>query len=755
VRQKQRDSLNTLRELLSTTGTEEEQMEAMLSTSEEIKTQLMSNKRFAALLEKLDVDPPMKVSPTTGNLTYAFAKTDDAFTALLEHENPVVQAAVAARLGNKTTIEESRTETFMGVESRGTFPFPLRYSGAAVTFRWSGFDYNVQNMGRASPLRTSIKAPRGFKVVAADLSNIELRLGLYMAGQDDKVELIRNGLDKYLDTATSIFNMTYDDLVALGKKSRERTTGKVVDLSCIAEGSLVLTDRGLVAIEKVLLDDLVWDGVEWVSHDGVIYQGEQNVITYQGLSATPDHKVWTQEGWDIPFREAKSGVHTLANTGAGRAPLRFMGSDWYKGKTKRKTYISTVPLCVWKDRLGKLIKSAIRKINPMPYLCNTLVYSSKREVVGGHKSKEATAETGQCSVSTMQQSERPQLRKLRRKGNTSDVCYSESSCGLYSQDTSVGGLHRGSNRSDRQQQILSTGEYTDSTAKSKYHEPTKHGVNFMERVLNACFRMAFPIRAYTDSALRAFRFYWRTDNTASEDRRCREAQKLARYTGKARVYDILNAGPRHRFTVSGVLVSNCIYGTGADKLRSTLRLQGKVRFKLEETQNMVYLYRDIHDQVVASWRAGDEVLDCIYHGNSMSYLRDGLLQVTPEGIIKPNGMVLTYPDLTWGLNQKKQQEGYSYEQKRKQRDWVYGSKVYQRCIQSLARDIIGFHMLTIDKSYMVVGTVHDEIICLVAEDEVEQAQEFMLGVMRTPPDWCKGLPLDAEIGVGDNYGDAK
>lgn len=99
--------------------------------------------------------------------------------------------------------------------------------------------------------------------------------------------------------------------------------------------------------------------------------------------------------------------------------------------------------------------------------------------------------------------------------------------------------------------------------------------------------------------------------------------------------------------------------------------------------------------------------------------------------------------------------GYTYEQKRKSRDRVYGSKNFQRDIQSLARDIICEHMLKIDQRYLVVGTVHDEIICCVAEDEVNDAEQFMLEVMRTAPSWCPDLPLDAEVASGDNYGECK
>jgi len=401
-----------------------------------LKDILMSNKKFASLLRALHIEPPMKISATTGKDTYALAKTDEAFAALLEHDDPLVQAAVAARLGNKTTIEETRTETFIGVAKRGAFPFPLKYSGAAVTHRWSGFDYNVQNLGRTSTLRRCIHAPKGYKIIAADLSNIELRLGLWLAGQDDKVKLIDDGVDLYVDLATHIFHKTYGEIVDLGKKSRERTTGKVVSLASI-------------------------------------------------------------------------------------------------------------------------------------------------------------------------------------------------------------------------------------------------------------------------------------------------------------------------------------YGTGAAKLKDTLRIQGKVRFGDIETQRMTDLYRSSYQRVVDAWNQGKEVLDYLYETKNtptaaaMPFLRDGLLTVTPQGIVKPSGLMLTYPDLRWMKDKKDGKMGYTYEQKRKTRDRVYGSKVYQRSVQSLARDIIGEQILAVAKRYMVVGTVHDEIIVLVEENAVNDASDYILECMRTPPAWAGGLPLDAELGVGDNYGDAK
>ena len=169
------------------------------------KDTLMSNPQFADLLASLGVSPPMKKSPTTGKQTYAFAKNDEEFKALLEHEDPAVQAVVAARLGTKSTIEETRTERFIGIASRGPMPVPLRYY-AAHTGRWGGDDkINLQNLQRTSPLKNAIRAPYGMVIIDSDSSQIEARTLAWLAGQDDLVEAFDRGEDVYKIMASAIY----------------------------------------------------------------------------------------------------------------------------------------------------------------------------------------------------------------------------------------------------------------------------------------------------------------------------------------------------------------------------------------------------------------------------------------------------------------------------------------------------------------------------------------------------------------------
>jgi hypothetical protein len=194
------------------------------------KANLMSNPKFAQMLIDLNVPPPMKISPTTGKETYAFAKTDEEFQLLADHPDAQVQALVAARLGNKSTIEETRTEALIALAERSpVLPIPLKYYGAH-SGRWSGC--------------------------------------------------------LVVDTQVTV----YDPI------------------------------RGVVdkRITDVLAEDLVWDGVEFVPHDGVQFSGFQEVISWDGVTGTEGHAVFTDAG-EISLRDAMQGGHRIQ---AGGVPSK-------------------------------------------------------------------------------------------------------------------------------------------------------------------------------------------------------------------------------------------------------------------------------------------------------------------------------------------------------------------------------------------------------------------------------------------------
>ena len=391
------------------------------------KEVLMSNPKFAELLIQQGVEPPMKISATTGRLTYAFAKTDEQFKALLEHDNPYVQALAAARLGNKSTIEETRTENFIQIANRGKLPVPLKYSGAVVSHRWSGVDgINLQNLPRTSELRRAICAPKGYKLVASDLSNIELRLAYWFAGSTKKIQLIRDGVDLYKQSASEITGTPYN-----------------------------------------------------------------------------------------------------------------------------------------------------------------------------------------------------------------------------------------------------------------------------------------------------------------------EVNKDLRY-----IFKVVN--------LSG------IYGVGAQKMHSILK-QGGVEKELYEVANIVKAYRMANAELVAAWNAAGVLLDNIRAGKVFRIGNGGVITSVPhEGMMKPNGMMLGLPNLRKLRTERG--ESWAYDKLMGRTiipEYIHPAKTFQRCIQSLARDIIAEHMIQVSKRYPVVMTVHDELVMLCKDEEVEECKAYVEKCMTTAPTWCSDLPLGCEVGVGDNYMDAK
>jgi DNA polymerase I-like protein with 3'-5' exonuclease and polymerase domains len=188
---------------------------------------LMSNDKFAELLKNIGVEPPIKISATTGKEAWAFSKTDEGFKALLEHEKPLVQALVSARLGVKSTLEETRTQRFIEIAGRGLLPIPLRYY-AAHTGRWGGDDkVNLQNLPRGGVLKNAIKAPGGYVIIDSDSSQIEARTLAWLAEQNDLVDAFEKGEDVYKIMASSIYGKETEAIT-----KDERFVGKTTILGC-------------------------------------------------------------------------------------------------------------------------------------------------------------------------------------------------------------------------------------------------------------------------------------------------------------------------------------------------------------------------------------------------------------------------------------------------------------------------------------------------------------------------------------------
>ena len=189
------------------------------------KADLNSADKFAAILESMGVEVDYKET-LKGNMVPAIAKTDRFMKELENDQDPTISALATARMEVRSTIDQTRAGRLAGMAERGRLPVYLQYYGAH-TGRWSGGDkVNLQNLPREGAIREAIHAPEGYLIFEPDFSQIECRVEMWLAGQEDQLEAFRQGRDTYCEQAEAIY------LRPITKKDNpnERHLGKVLKL---------------------------------------------------------------------------------------------------------------------------------------------------------------------------------------------------------------------------------------------------------------------------------------------------------------------------------------------------------------------------------------------------------------------------------------------------------------------------------------------------------------------------------------------
>lgn len=215
---------------------------------------LQANELFAGLLRAEGVEPDVKPSPSDPSRhIFAFAKTDDFMKELIEDDGRA-GALARARLGVRSTLNQTRSERLGYMATRGGLPVYLRYSGAHTT-RWSGGDgVNWQNFPRGGDIRRAIKAPEGGALIVLDLAQIECRMLNVLAGEWDVVEAFRTGRDLYSEGASRFYGREITKANPL-----ERHLGKTIELGCgygMGAAKLRVTlRRGALGGPSIDLDD--------------------------------------------------------------------------------------------------------------------------------------------------------------------------------------------------------------------------------------------------------------------------------------------------------------------------------------------------------------------------------------------------------------------------------------------------------------------------------------------------------------------
>jgi DNA polymerase I-like protein with 3'-5' exonuclease and polymerase domains len=356
VKAEKAKSLNDLYNLLFTQAESvARKLEGDPTDAEEyVRMTMASSAKFGELLKQRGVDVPMKQSPTNpAKMTPALAKTDDAFIALQDHEDPIIAAAARVRLEVKSTLLETRLQAFVKAADAcdGRIPVPLKYAGADTTGRWSGEQYNMQNLPRINPkvpkpsdaLRNSLRAPKKHKIVVADLSGIELRVNHFLWKVKQSMDLYASDAkaDLYRSFAAARYGIDESDVskdqrqlakiaqLGLGFGAGAPTFRKVAKLM----GGLDLSEGESLEVVTAWRDtyhDIVKGWRAFQNNIPNIQQGIETAIDPWGLCVAEKHAVRLPSGRKIYYpgltKESDNGK-TEWWYGAGRSRARI-----YAGK---------------------------------------------------------------------------------------------------------------------------------------------------------------------------------------------------------------------------------------------------------------------------------------------------------------------------------------------------------------------------------------------------------------------------------------
>lgn len=734
----------------------------VIALDDKVRTKLMSELQILTELEN-----PNSVVQLKGWLSEQGVETESLDKKSVKELVKVTKGEVSKALALRMQLSKSSIKKYQAMKDvacednrcKGMFQF----LGANRTGRFSGRNVQLQNLPRntmkelfevrsiiknrdgdilellydnvpdilSQLVRTAFVPKENMKFYVADFSSIEARVIAWLAGETWREELFKKGGDIYCMSASQMFGVP---VVKHGINGELRQKGKIAELACIAEGEKVLTDVGLVPIEKVTIRMKLWDGFNFVKHDGVIYRGEREVITYDGLTATPDHLVWT-EGTSKPiyFGESAQGKLHLLQTGDGGRAIRLGGDNQFRKKMESK---EESLLCINKMfRMWKYTVETSRQSHKWKeQRLSTMFETTSNTIVVG--------QTINCSKTTLRKSKRQRIQKLWSKRDKVQVQHDIRSRKIFNRDL-WSSIKRCRNRPNRQQRPLRKRKFKICYSCEEQSKQKKYGTKRIQSTILALCSIGGNKKIVKRNE--------QTGHNRGCKKSSREKTKVLEVNrGKTRVYDIRHAGPHNRFTVSNKLVHNCGYGGSVGALTAMGALD--MGLKEDELKPLVLSWREANQNIVALWWGVDKAIkDAIVmkgmtktHGIEFE-CRSGLLRIT-----LPSGRKLTYIKPKIEIN-KFGGESVTYEgvgvAKKWERIESYGPKFVENIVQAISRDILMYALQNLS-DYNIVAHVHDEIIIEAPENT---RLEDICGTMSQAPYWAKGLILTADGYTCDFY----
>ncbi len=760
-------------ELLQGAIDEDEQLRAALLGKIGVsESALASSEQFSEALRALGVEVPLKKSKTTGEMTYAFAKNDAHFQALINSDNEDVALLCEARLKVKSTQERTRAQRFLDISTRGLLPVPVNYAHTR-TMRWGaakGSNINMQNLKRGGKLRKSVIAPPGHQCVAGDLSQIEPRVLAYLSDYEELLGIFASGKDAYAQFGAGMFGIP-----GLNKEEHPdlRQSAKSALLGCFAADTKVLTNSGWKPIVQVSSPDKLWDGESWVSHTGLVSQGIKTTFLFQGVRATDYHEILTEHGWRA-WKEVRTktslfqSARRLANL-----PSSIGDAHSYTKKTARRFTPTFAALVA-----GKVLSYGQTSHEGAPL-----------DATPARKSK--LQKLAKAIFSTL-----TSLRTLNTE-NAFLIGYPPSTPDAKTQAPAPTPITEGAAYAFGKAGAKIEQRFFGIS--SLYPAGTSPSFNLTASTTNGDTNPA------TFGFVRAVKT-WLTNAKLKLETLKRSNERMKNFGVNLPTYDISNAGPRNRFTIltddGPIIVHNCGYrlgwasfatqlltgflgappvrydkkfmkqlGIGRAEVVDFLSARGheeRVARMMEIphtctdeellihcvcAKEIIDRYRATSQPIVDFWKFLDTMIATVIAVPGAEPFTYKCLTFKPGAIVLPNGLPILYEGIKVKLDEKNRPQ-YTYWNGKMDKP-LHSGIVAENVTSGTARCVIADGMLRVQKRYPIALTVHDELVTVVADAEVEEAKAWIKEQMIKDCSYMRGLPLNAEVGAARRYGEAK
>jgi DNA polymerase len=561
-------------------------------------------------------------------------------------------------------------------------------------------------------LRPALIPAVGKKLVVADWSSIEARVTPWMTDTlqgEKKLELFASGADVYKHNAAATFNVRPDEV-----NDHQRQVGKVQELACLAEDTMVLTSNGVKAIVEVTLNDLLWDGEEWVTHQGLVLRGQKQTINVFGISATPDHLFLVANKWHEAKQLASSPNLAFQALGTGSANLPL----WVLNTAPQAAFAQ--PRCNALAALSRTMSTAI-------------IYARAR-LQGAGRALENSLVTG-ARVFFNTPTPAPTMPTADGFLTAYPLAKTDATTlTIKATPTMVEGALK----------------FTRLGIKTKrpFYDTSRNWTDGINHTLSLTASTMTKGMNQTTLGL------YLTKPTPKTN------EQLNPYNSKCEslrnVYDIAHAGPRNRFTVmsdrGALIVHNCGFGGGVGAFANMARVYN-LTLTEAESQRMVDAWRRANVWGPIYW----SLLEQAYHRamrNKGREITAGRVTYLFDGVhlwyALPSGRVLCYPHARFDGDGSLSYAKAAWKPAQDAREWprarLWKGLACENITQAVANDLLRHTLRQVD----AVLHVHDEVV--LEASNPEQAADHLKRIMTTPPTWAVGLPLAAEVKIMGRYG---